>query len=416
MFSIVLGLARAKSSSAVAWRRGGTPTPWFLAGKWATIEEPMPPIDQFLHSVQDSFAENRATNWGRVGLFIVAAAAISVVTSMWIRRRRVRRALADQIHAVLSRAGLSNDDFGDLTRIATVGAVPVLEVMTRLAPFEHATAKWIADEAPAIRPAPNSRFERVRRLRRALGFSPLSAHLWLLSSRELATGDSVSTAGVHGHVAEVNEASFAVEWPVMAAFVEGSAVTVTIDRPDDARYLSRVQVLRSEVVPAVTTASGARPTVRRTFLSHDENPERQQDREFTRLRINAPIKIQVIDAPVASGGPRAAAPVPSLPQAAVSGTMVDVSAGGLSLNLPLTPSRAVVRGSHVRCWFTLDEHATFDGLVAVVVDARAVAVPRPGIQTLRLAFSSLSEADRNHLAEAVARHSGVPHLSASRRA
>jgi len=376
----------------------------------------MRPIDQFLHSVQDSFAENRSTNWGRVALTIVVVAAIAVVTSIWIRRRRQRRALAQRIHAVLSRAGLSNDDFGDLTRIAAVGQVPVLDVMTRLAPFEHATARWMADEAPAIRPAPNSRFERVRRLRRALGFSPLSAHLWLLSTRELAPGDSVSTDGVHGHVAEVNEASFAVEWPVMAAFVEGNAVTVTIDRPDDARYLSRVQVLQSEAVPSVTTVSGARPAVRRTFLSHDETPERQQGREFTRLRVTAPIKIQVIDAPVASGASRAAAAPPTWPAAPVSGTMVDVSAGGLSMNLPVSPARAVVRGSHVRCWFTLDEHATFEGLVAVVIEGRAVAVPRPGIQNLRLAFTALSDAERDRLATAVARHQGAPPAAAAGRA
>jgi hypothetical protein len=343
----------------------------------------------------------------------VVVLAIAVVMSIWMRRSRLRRAFAERIQAVLSRAGLSDDDFGDLTRIAEVGQVPVLDVMTRLAPFEHATAKWMGDEAPAIRPAPNSRFERVRRLRRALGFSPLSPHLWLLSTRELAAGDSVSTGGMHGHVAEVNEASFAVEWPVMAALVEGNAVTITIDRPDDARYLSRLQVLRSEAVPSVATVSGARPAVRRTFLSHDEHPERQQDREFIRSRINAPIKIQVIDAPVAPGDARVAAAPPTSP---ASGTMVDVSAGGLSMSLPVSPARAVVRGSHVRCWFTLDAHAMFEGLVAVVVDARAVAVPRPGIQTLRLAFTALSDADRDRLASAVARHQGAPPASASGRA
>jgi hypothetical protein len=146
--------------------------PWFLPAKWATIEKSMRRFDQFFRSVQESFAENRSTNWGRLALGIVVVLAILVVMSAWTRRRRRRRALAERIHAVLSRAGLSKDDFDDLTRLAAVGEVPVLDVMARLAPFEHATAKWMADEAPAIRPAPNSRFERVPRLRRALGFSP----------------------------------------------------------------------------------------------------------------------------------------------------------------------------------------------------------------------------------------------------
>ena len=370
----------------------------------------MRPIDQFLHSVQDSFAENRSTNWARVGLSILVLVGISVAMAAWIRRRKRRLAYAAQIQAVLSRAGLSNDDFADLTRIAVAGEVPVLEVMTRLAPFEHATARWLADEASVFRPTPNSRFERVRRLRRALGFSPLSAHLWLLSTRELATGDSVSTGGVHGHVAEVNEASFAFEWPVTAALAEGATVSITIERPEDARYLARVQVLHSEAIPAVATASGARAPGSRVFFSHDENPERQQDREFSRVRIDAPIKIQVIDAPVVTGGARALARPPLGSVEPVSGKMVDVSAGGLSLNVPVSPAGPVLRGSHVRCWFTLDAHATFEALIAVVVDARAIAVPRS--QNLRLAFEALPAADRDRLAAAVARHQRTTPASA----
>jgi hypothetical protein len=369
------------------------------------------PIDQFLHSVQESFAENRSTNWAALGLSILILVGMSIAVSAWLRRRRRRLAHAGQIQAVLSRAGLSNDDFADLTRIAAAGEVAVLEVMTRLAPFEHATAKWMADEALVIRPAPNSRFERVRRLRRALGFSPLSAHLWLLSTRELATGDSISTSGVHGHVAEVNEASFAFEWPVTAALAEGATINITIERPDDARYLARVQVLQSEAKPSVTTASGAHAPGRRVFFSHDENPERQQDREFSRLRTDAPIEIQVIDAPAVSGGATSPAIGPAEP---VSGKMVDVSAGGLSLNVPVSPAGPVLRGSHVRCWFRLDEHATFEGLIAVVVDARAIAAQRS--QNLRLAFTALPAADRDRLAAAVARHQGTPLASASGRA
>lgn len=374
----------------------------------------MKPFDQFLRSVQESFAENRSTHWARLGLSILVLVGISMAISAWLRRRRRRLAHAEHIHAVISRAGLSDDDFADLTRIAAAGEVPVLEVMTRLAAFEHATARWMVDEAPAIRPAPNSRFERVRRLRRALGFSPLSAHLWLLSTRELATGDSVSTNGVHGHVAEVNEASFAFEWPVTSALAEGATINITIERPDDARYLARVQVLQSEAVPVVTTASGAHAPGRRVFFSHDEHPERQQEREFSRLRIDAPIKVQVVDAPVVTGGARATARAPRGPAEPLSGRMVDVSAGGLSMNVPVSPAGPVLRGSHVRCWFTLDQHATFEALTAVVIDARAATGSRS--QNLRLAFTALAAADRDRLAASVARHQGTTPASASGRA
>ena len=204
----------------------------------------MTPVDQFLHSVQESFAENRATNWTKLGLLVFTVVALSVGLSVWMRRRRARRALEKRIHAVLSGAGLSSLDLGDLTRIAATGNLPLIDVMTVLASFEHATAALLAGETPTLPPVRGSWFERVRHLRHALGFSPLSRHLWLLTTRELVAGDSVAMRGINGRVAEVDEASFAVDWPAgIAPLVEGAEVNVTIDRVDDARYLARVRLL-----------------------------------------------------------------------------------------------------------------------------------------------------------------------------
>jgi len=354
-------------------------------------------FDQFLHSVQDSFEANRSTNWTKVGLLIVPTAAVVFGLSVWMRRRRAHRELATRIQSILSTASLSGTDFDDLTRIAAAGQVSVIEVMTVLASFEHATAKLLAEEAPTLHPAERSWFERVRRLRKLLGFSPLSPHLWLLSTRELVIGDSVSMGGVGGRVVQVNEASFAVDWPLSAVLVEGALCTVMIDRPDDARYRARVRLSRLETLPEITTESGDREAGRRAFLAHDEQPERHQDRRFTRLRANVAIRVQVLDANKGT----TAAPTSTAPSA---GTIVDVSAGGIALDLPVSARGPIASGAGVLCWFTLDSDAAFEALSAVVMAAGPATGPPPGEQHLRLSFVSLNEAERDRLAAVVARH------------
>jgi hypothetical protein len=359
------------------------------------------PFNEFLHSVQDSFAANRSTNWARVGLVVVFAAAIVFGLSIWMRRRRIQRALAARIQSISSAAKLSDSDLDDLTRIAAAGQVPVIEVMTVLASFEHATAKLLATETPSLRPADRSWFERVRRLRKLLGFSPLSPHLWLLSTRELVVGDSVSIGGIGGHVVQVNEASFAVDWPQSAVLVEGALCTVMIDRPDDARYRSQVRLSRLEALAEIKTASGGRTDGRRAFFAHDEQPERHQDRQFTRLRANAAVRVQILD--VNRG---TTAPPPSTSPGA--GTIVDISAGGMALDLPVSAGGPIARGAQMLCWFTLDNNATFDAVAAVVMAAGPAVGSPPGDQHLRLSFVALNDAERDRLAAAVARHQGAP--------
>jgi hypothetical protein len=249
---------------------------------------------------------------------------------------------------------------------------------------------------PILRPADGSRSDRVRRLRKALSFSPLPAHLWLLSTRELVVGDSVGTGGVSGHVSEINEATFAVDWPETAAVVVGALTSLTIDRIDDARYLARVRLLQVDALPA--------PAGSRAFFAHDEQPERQQDREYTRLRVKLPVTVQLTDP--------AKTPSPS-PPASIAGTMVDVSAGGLALDLPVSPAGTVVRGAHVRCSFTMDARGTFEGLAAVVVAAAPATGQPPGVQHLRLSFIALDDTDRDRLAAAVARHQGSPSVASA---
>lgn len=374
----------------------------------------MTPFNEFLRSVQDSFAANRSTSPIKLGLATVAAVAVWIAVSAWRRRLGLRRELAERIRSVVSAAKLSRADLDDLSRIAAAGAMPLIEVMTVLAQFEHATARLLAQEGDAstIRPVPGSWFERVRHLRRLLGFSPLSTHLWLLSTRELSVGDSVAAGGSNGQVAEVNEASFAVDWPATAVMVRGVTLAVTVDRPDDARYVAHVRVVSVEAPPASAAESSGEPVGLRAFFGHDEQPERQQDREYLRLRVTAPVSLQIVDPPAKASAvgpvtPPAPPVTPAAPGPRIAGTIVDVSAGGLSLNVPVSPGSPIARGRQVLCWFALDDQARFEALMASVVAADPPMGPPPGEQHLRLSFVALRDVDRDRLAAAVARHQGA---------
>jgi hypothetical protein len=366
----------------------------------------MTPVDQFFKSLRDVGARNRDANWTLIGLGLGAAIVVTILLARWIRRWRSRRSLGGRIAAVVTASGMTRLDLDYLRRIAAAAGLPVLEVMTSLAPFEHATAAALASEAPSLRPVAGSAFERVRRLRKALGFSPLSPHLWLLSSRELVVGDPVAIGGGTGRIVEVNEACLAVDLPVAAVPAFGASATLTVSRADDARYFARVGLLAVEAPPG----AGAGLTLRRAFFTHDEQPERRQQREYVRVRVYGAATVRSADPSKGTSG-EATAPGPAeapaaAATAAIAGLLVDVSAGGLALDLPIAPAGRLRRGARILCSFTLDEGGAFAELEARVV--AAAAGPVAGVQHLRLSFTSLGEAARDRLAAAVVRQQQRP--------
>jgi hypothetical protein len=379
----------------------------------------MRPVDQFFASVREVFARNRATDFTQVGAVLLAVILVTVAAWLWVAKRRARLATSRQVAAVATRAGLSAAELAYLRRIAEAANLDVLEVMTRLPSFERATAEALLVKVPPVRPIEGSGYERVRYLRKALGFSPLPAHHWLISTRELIAGDRVTISGHPGRVAEVNEASFAVELPASTPVALGGLGTIgtlAIARPDDSRYLARVRALA--VDPPAAPDGG-----RRFFFAHDERPQRQQDRAYVRVRVSTTVTLRLLGGIDAAGTAEdatdrralAAAGVPALPAPleVLAGTMVDVSAGGLSLKLgpregaaPLAPLRDW-RHSRVLCSFELRDGQRFENLAGVVATVENLRPAGQGIR-LRLAFTGLTESQRDRLSAAVAAEQKAP--------
>jgi hypothetical protein len=377
----------------------------------------MTPVDEFLGSVREVFAENRAGDWTRAGLVLAAAVAFSINVGWWFGRRRRRLAAARRVEALAAAAGgLSATDRAFLARIARDAGQPLPEVMSTLVVFELATARALAIQPPSFRPAAGSVYEQVQLLRKALGFSPLPAHHWLLSTRELSSGEPVTLGGLTGHIVEVNEATFAVDFPAHAPVSVGGGAALGIIRIDDSRYLCRVRVLAVETASSGTGAC-------RAFFSHDEHPERHQNRAHVRVRVAGPVMVQVAEpAKMAAEAPptvRAAGAPQSSPQVTIepgsaaaagglTGTLVDVSAGGLAVDLPAETMPLPAIGSHVRCSFALGDGPRFESLTALVLGVETV--PGTGIRHLRASFVALTDAERDRLAAAVAQHLRTPPL------
>ena len=370
----------------------------------------MKPVDQFLESVREGFSKNRTGDWTHIALLLLALVAVAIALSVWARRWRRRTGERQRIEAAVASAGLRPADRDFLTRIATTDGTTLLDVMLVLAAFERATARALRAETPVPRPAEGSVFERVGRLRKTLGFSPMPAHHWLLSTRELVAGDRIAVGGAAATIADVNEASLAVDLPPRTAHSQAPAavVNLTIVRSDDSRYLARVRVLAHEPIPGAATEGSGAPPPRRVYFGHDEQPERQQNREHVRVRVQGPVAVRIVGPTKhhpghenAEHAPDDAAERDGLAGPLQAGTLADVSAGGLSLDLPIAADGPIPRGARVHCSFTLDASAAFEMLAAVVSDAGTG--PGAGKQHLRASFTGLGEAERDRLAAAVTR-------------
>lgn len=352
----------------------------------------MSAAEEFFQSLREVFARNRDVDWTTVGLVLAATVSVGAGASVWASRRRARRASERQIGAIAASAGLSEADLALLSRIARDAELPIADVLTSRPGFERATAAALASEPPTPRAAPGSLFARVHRVRRALGFFGLPPHQHLVSTRELVAGDLVAFGNTTAAIAEVDEAAFAVDLPPAHAPAAGQRVSLGIVRPDDSRYIARVQVVATERAPG---------GLQRVVFAHDEQPERQQHRQHVRVRVHAPVSLR-FEHKVSDGSTDTNVTSQASTDAdTLTGTLTDVSAGGLALDLPAREGLTLRPGALVRCTFDLGDDARFDAMRAVVTAVEPGALPL--LQHLRLAFTDVKQGEQDRLAAALVR-------------
>lgn len=123
------------------------------------------------------------------------------------------------------------------------------------------------------------------------------------------------------------------------------------------------------------------------------------------MRVQGTVTVRIAD--LGNGESGAAIGTGSArPEAPMTGTLVDASAGGLALDLPISGGRLISPGTHLRCSFLVGEGDSFQDLAAIVV--ATAPGPRPGVQHVRLSFTSLPGAEEDRLVAAVARRERRP--------
>jgi c-di-GMP-binding flagellar brake protein YcgR len=261
-------------------------------------------MQEFFRSIAEAFARNRA-GWRGAALTAAALLALALAAALVAALRRAR-ARGRRVARLAARHDLSGADLDLARALAAEHGVAADEILVRLDAFERATARALAGRSPPARGEEDAA-DRIRRLRRLLGFDRLPAHAPLLTSRELAQGTAVAVEGTAGQVARVDELAFAVEQASPPPVAAGATVGLEVVHAREARYRLRCPVLAIRASPGGTTL----------VLGHDEAPERVQQRAFARVAVRGEIGYRLLEPwPAHAEGARGRAAI------------VDLSAGG----------------------------------------------------------------------------------------
>jgi len=337
-------------------------------------------MEAFFQSVARAFGENReALPVVRTAAAVLVALGLLVLVAAAVRRWWSRRTL---LRREASRLGLSDGDLRFLADVAAADGVAPLALLGHLDLFERATARALA---AAVEGGPDPA-PLVARLRRALGFDRLPAHMPLLSSRELAPGTALEVAGVRGTAFDVTETSMAIEVTGPPPATPGAALQVELAHAREARYRLTCRLLESRPAPRGGWV---------VRLGHDERPERVQLREYVRVPLRGRVEL-----------------VPALPRPLApevrdgfAADLVDLSGGGAQVTSAVRPPVGML----ALATFTVAGER-FEGLRAVVLSAG----PEPGGRwRAHLEFGGLPPGLQDRLVAALGRQQVADHRGAA---
>lgn len=318
-------------------------------------------MEEFLRALRDTWAERSHPGYGPLFL-LLAIVLIALVWSL-ISSIRTRRARALEAVRLAGEKGIGHDDLYWFEQSCKQSGHETLEVLTRIATFEQATAA-------ALSPPDDEAATRIARVRHALGFDRLPTHFPILSSREMQLGATVDMAGVRGEVADVNELFFAVRSDKKLDRAAGAQLPLTLIHASEARYRLTCTLLGRD---------GGHYR-----FGHDEAPERIQQREHVRVEVAGPVHVEPFSSPQHGG----AAPP------ACEGLMVNVSSGGMLLESELE----LPAGLSLRLNFEVNG-ARFQEVTAIVIES----MKRPPNLAARIEFVGISEHERERLGATLSR-------------
>lgn len=261
---------------------------------------------------------------GGLLIALLAGAVVTFVATQWRHRRRMRLAFyAAGLERRLSKAQVRLlYDLAQRHRLRN----PLL-LLTSLKIFDRQVGRLAAETPPG-----SGTLDRFAAIRRRLGFDKPPVEQRFYTTRTLSPGQRLMV-WPHGEeagfilcviVGRDERALSAV--PLrrdddrrLSLLGAGDKVKARLWRDGDTEYRFRTEIL--EVDDRTTTIR----------LRHAESLERVQLRDYYRARVDAPLTLFVLPKRVEEIAPET---VPSRATARLEGTLLDLSGGGMSVQLP----------------------------------------------------------------------------------
>jgi len=195
-----------------------------------------------------------------------------------------------------------------------------------------------------IKSISDSQLESIRKLRRMLGFSPLSKDIAIISTRQFEVGEKCSVqipeSGPTTHkgmclINNVEERHWSITSLPGAEVPVKTWVSLNLIRAGDAEYTFRAQVLEAGDGELV--------------LSHTNKLNRAQQRNWVRIDVSVPVEVtQIIGNGIGD---------------IFSGKIIDMSGGGFGMALPVK----LPKNSRLLLNFELPGHGAISDLPVKVV-------------------------------------------------
>ena len=258
---------------------------------------------------------------------VALAFVVTTVVIALVRRRRWHRHTWQSFRAAARERGLNNSQRDVLEEMARTGKLrnPLL-VLSSLTAFDQQVARHLKEHTHGDAREDPKLIKTLYGARDKLGFNAVPEGTALASTREIGSGQRLmvwpAKGGPSGFcqcvVTERDDATIKAvpllreDDSFLGALETGDRVKVRFWRHDDTEYRFRTRILETD--PATTSIA----------LEHSARLERIQKRDFFRVEVKFPFlffllnEAEMQEPPMPAGKSR-------------HGTVVDVSAGGLSM-------------------------------------------------------------------------------------
>jgi len=303
--------------------------------------------EQFAESIRNALSKNLSVETIFILVAVVLVFVFAVVFFEVYRSNKAKQGLRDlawkKFEARAEFLKLNQEDI-DLLKIIIEesGLQDPSSIIKSPHVFEKSLEAYY--ENRKIKSIPDSRLAGIKKLRRMIGFSPLSKDIAFISTRQFEVGEKcavqIPESGPVTHkgmclISNVEERDWSITGLSGSKVPVKTWILINLIRAGDAEYTFRAQVLKDEAGDIV--------------LAHTNRLNRAQQRNWVRIDVSIPVEVtQIIGNGIGD---------------IFSGKIIDMSGGGFGMALPVK----LTKDSRLLLNFELPGHGTISDLPVKVV-------------------------------------------------